>query len=360
MLNDPRRSFVYNAVPTNARFGVGEVRHLGQELDRLESQRVLFVTTPGGKRRHEDIVLHDNRFVAVFDRVEPHCPEPTVQAVVSSFLDAGADTVVTLGGGSAIGLGKVLAAEHGAKFIAIPTTYSGSEVTPIYGRKIDGEKRTRVDRAAIPHAVIYDPELTLTLPAAETSSTGMNSLAHAVEALYPPAPNPIARQLAFEAVELLVRSLPICVEEPDNLGARSDALYAGFIGGLLVSMVGVALHHALGHILGGLFNMRHGDYNSAVLPQIVGFNQSAVPDIGRAFERVGIRNPGEGVHRLVEQIGAPSNLRDLGMPEDGIELAARAALKKSPRNPRQYTAEDMLKLIGEAYYGRPPNFSPMT
>lgn len=351
--------FAYKAVPTNAVFAIGARTRLAELAGNLGAQRILFVCTKSGVARYS--ALRDalgGKCVDVFDGVQSHCPQPIVDAAISAYRAADADAVVTVGGGSTLGIGKILKAEHGAKFIALPTTYSGSEITPIYGRKIDGQKKTRVDIAAIPSAVIYDPELTLDLPAEQTAATGMNSLAHAVEALYPAEPNPVAFHLAKEAVSLHARALPRCVADGGDIEARTDALYAAFLGGLLVSMVGVALHHALGHVLGGLFELEHGDYNSVVLPHVTAYNAPAAPEAGAAVcEALNAKDPGEGLYQLAEAIGAPTSLGSLGMPADGVEAAAEAIVKKAPRNPRSIDLPSMVRLLSNAHSGRQPSIA---
>ncbi|MEM8987932.1 MAG: maleylacetate reductase [Pseudomonadota bacterium] len=338
------------------RFEVGQAASIVDALDEIDADNVLFVCTKKGADRYR--YIRDRlgpREVALFDGAQSHCPQPVVDAAVQTYAEVKADVVVAVGGGSTLGIGKILKAEHGAKFIAVPTTYSGSEMTPIYGRKIDGQKKTRVDPAAIPDMVIYDPELTRDLPVHQTAATGMNSLAHAVEALYPAAPNPIAFDLAVKAIGLHARALPAAISEPNDINARTDALYAGFLGGLLVSMVGVALHHALGHVLGGLFELEHGDYNSVVLSHVMAYNAPAAPEAAAAVcDALGADDPGVGLYSLAQSINAPTSLAALGMPGDGVEKAAEAIVKKAPRNPRAIDMESMVKLLSAAHAGDRP------
>lgn len=354
-MQEPRPGhFSYHAVRSDIRFGVGLAKAVDGILDDLAATRVLFVATRRGMSRCAPLQnALGERIVARFDGVEPHCPQPVVDAAARAYAEAHADCVLCVGGGSALGLGKILRAEHGARFVALPTTYSGSEVTPIYGRKIDGQKRTKVDQAAIPDRVIYDPALTIDLPAHQTAATAMNSLAHAVEALYPAQPNPLAADLAIRAMTLHARSLPRCLENPADIEARSDLLYAGFLGGLLVSMVGVALHHALGHVLGGLFELEHGDYNSAVLPHVAAFNAPAVPGLSEAICGVfGGNDPGQALSDFAVRISAPTSLGALGMPADGVAQAVDAIIARNPRNPRPIYAASMTRLLSACLEGR--------
>lgn len=348
--------FSFRSYPANVHFGLGQTYLLKQYCEAIGAEKILLVCSKSGVVRYQEIPKHlGNRYVALFDRVESHCPQPIIEQAVTMYQTSSADTVVAVGGGSTLGLGKILKAEYGAKFIAIPTTYSGSEMTPIYGRKIDGQKKTRIDIKAIPDLVIYDPEITVDLPAHQTAATGMNSLAHAVEALYPATPNPIAFDLASKAIGLHASALPVVVKNPYDISARTDALYAGFLGGLLVSMVGVALHHALGHVLGGLFELEHGDYNSAVLPHVMAYNAPAAKEAANAICKIlGTTDPGTGLFELAQSIDAPTSLATLGMPASGVEEAAMAIVKKAPRNPREINIESMTHVLSAAYSGEKP------
>jgi maleylacetate reductase len=347
-------NFAVDLQPAHVRFGCGARSLLAEECDRLGVARILLVCTPSGVDRYRDV--GDGlgaRRAATFAEAEPHCPEPVVQRCRAQWRTSGADGVVTVGGGSTIALGKILAAEEGAKFICVPTTYSGSEMTDIFGRKIGNEKRTARDLKCRPHTVIYDPELTLGLPRHETVTTGMNSVAHAVEALYPPTPNPVAFVLAREALGAHRDGLPGAVAHPTDLAARSRALYAGFLGGLLIGMTGIALHHRLCHVLGGLFDLPHGETNSVVLAHVVAYNAPAAPDAARVISEVfGDADPARAIDAFARRIGAPTSLREIGMPEEGIDLTVREALGRPGWNPRPLEEAGLRQLVRAAWEGR--------
>ena len=240
--------------------------------------------------------------------------------------------------------------------VAVPTTYSGSEMTPIYGMKIGHEKRTWRDAAALPKTVIYDPALTIDLPAGLTATTGMNCLAHAVEALYPKEANPIAADLAERCIAALSIGLPGSVERPDDLKAREQALYGGFLGGLLVTMVGIALHHRICHVLGGHFGVPHGESNSVILPYVVAYNAPAAPKAMDAIKRaLGVEDAAAGIFDLAGRIGAPRSLRELGMPADGLVHAAEETVATLAYNPRTVSVPEIAELLQAAHEGRPPS-----
>jgi maleylacetate reductase len=351
--------FVYAAAPARVVFGQSRVRELGAELDRLGIARVMVACTPGGESRYRPIIdAIGGRCVRVFARAEQHCPEPIAEAALAEFAGSGADGVATIGGGSTIGLGKVIAARCKVPFVAIPTTLSGSEMTALYGMKVGQEKRTWTDAAAKARTVIYDPNLTVSLPKHETATTGMNCLAHCVEALYPAQPNPIARLIALEGIRVLGASLPGVVERNDA-ESRAGALYAGFIGGLLVSMVGIGLHHKICHVLGGHFDVAHGDSNSVILSQVVGFNAPAMPaiaaDIGEALSG---NDPGAAIFDLAERIGAPTSLRQLGVPRSGLHAVAEEVVARGTHSPRPITVEALAHLLDQAWHGQRPTAAP--
>lgn len=351
-----RVNFGVDLQPAHVRFGAGARNLLAEECDRLGVTRVLLICTPGGAERYQAVADSlGARLAATFAEAEPHCPEPVVERCRSLWRSAGADGVVTVGGGSTIALGKNLTVDEGAKFVCIPTTYSGSEMTDIYGRKVGNEKRTARSVECRAHTVIYDPELTVGLPRHETVTTGMNSLAHAVEALYPQTPNPVAFVLAREALSAHRDGLPGAAENPSDIEARSRALYAAFLGGLLIGMTGIALHHRLCHVLGGLFDLPHGETNSVVLSHVVAYNAAAAPDAARAITEIfDDSDPARAIDSFARRIGAPTSLREIGMPEDGIDAAVGATLARPGWNPRIPEAAGLRALLRAAWDGRPP------
>ncbi len=353
----PSLAFSYGALSVRAVFGVGRAGTLAQELDRLGAQRIMVACTARGPQRYRAVIASlGSRCAGIFAGAEPHCPEPVVTAALERFLSLDADGVVTVGGGSTIGLGKAIAARTGKPFLAIPTTYSGSEMTPIYGIKIGAEKRTQRDPRAMARTVIYDPELTLDLPAHETATTGMNGLAHCVEALYPAEPNPVARLIALEGIRALFEGLPASVAKPRDIAARSRALYGGFLGGLLVQLVGIGLHHKICHVLGGRYGAPHGESNSVMLPQVVAFNALAMPGVIADLKAaIGTDNPGAAIFDLAQRLGAPTSLEALGIDPAGLEAAAAETVRQVVSNPRPLDLDGVRGLLDNAYFGRRPD-----
>jgi len=295
------------------------------------------------------------RVAGTFDGIAMHCPEPVVEAAVGAHRDCGADTALCIGGGSTVALAKILRAEHGAKTVMLPTTYSGSEVTPVYGRRIGLEKVQRTDPEAIPDRVIYDPDLTLDLPPRDTAGTGMNCLAHAVEALYPAEPNPVARYMAERTIAALAEALPVAVAKGRDASARAAAPEAGFMGGTLVAMAGMALHHGLAHVIGGRWGIDHGDCNAALLPHIVAFNAPGVPALEQVLCPVfGGDDPASAVFDFVERIGGTTALGPPGLEAEGIPATAAAMCASGRCNPRPYSAAAVERIFENVRAGVRP------
>jgi alcohol dehydrogenase class IV len=348
--------FEVNLLPVRALFGDGQRSTLPERLGELAIARPLLVGTAAAATRHRNVVaLLDGTASATFFAAEPHCPEAVVERCRQRYREARCDGVVAIGGGSTLGLAKILAAEEGAKFIALPTTYSGSEMTPLFGRKIGREKRVRRDARCRPGLVIYDGALTAGLPRRIAVSSGMNSVAHAVEALYPQRPNPLAAPLAEQALSAHRNGLREIASGSPTPHGLIDAQYGGFLGGVLVSMCGIALHHQLCHVIGGLFDLPHGETNSVVLPHAVAYNLPAIPAARSVIERVfGGTDAAAALFDFARSIDAPQSLRALGMPESGIDTAVDALLAHGGWNPRPLERAGLSRLVRAAFEGQRP------
>lgn len=259
-----------------------------------------------------------------------------------------------MGGGSATGFGKAIALTERLPQIAIPTTYAGSEMTPIWGLTTGARKLTGTDPAVQPRVVIYDPELTLTLPPRVAGPSGMNALAHAVEALYAPGANPVISLLALEAAPVLCGALPRVVADPADLEARTEAFYGTYLAACALAISGTALHHKTCHVLGGLFNLDHGGMNAVVLPHALAYNGPAISGVYGRLGAVLGGDPAEVVFDLARAIDAPASLAALGMPEEGIGRAVAAIVDEASANVRRPDADSIRELLLDAYHGRRP------
>ncbi|KAG6846941.1 hypothetical protein H0H93_010984, partial [Arthromyces matolae] len=278
-----------------------------------------------------------------------------------------ADCVVSVGGGSTIGLGKAIALRTDLPQIVIPTTYAGSEATPIIGQTESGLKTTQKTLKVLPEVIIYDVDLTLSLPPRMSVTSGINAIAHAVEALYSKEANPIIDLLAQEGIKGIASALPTIVrgqsesEESVLLEARSNALYGAWACGTCLGAVGMSLHHKLCHTLGGTFNLPHAETHTVILPHAIAYNTPyAVSAMAKVASSLlsGVSNASasaaQGLYDLAKDLGAPYSLKELGMKEEDLEKAAEIAVKNPYPNPAPLEKERILKLLTDAWAGNRP------
>jgi maleylacetate reductase len=270
--------------------------------------------------------------------------------------ELGADGCVAVGGGSAVGLGKAIALEHGLPVIAVPTTYAGSEMTPVWGLTEGGQKRTGRDIRVLPKSVLYDPEMTLTLPAQMSATSGMNAIAHAVEGLYAPDASPIISLMAEEGTRALVKALPRVVADGRDLEARGEAQYGAWLCGAVLAATTMSLHHKLCHTLGGTLDLPHAQTHTVVLPHALAYNQPAAPGAVAALSRAlgGVPDPARELWELAHRLGAPRSLAELGMKESDIPRIAELAVANPYANPRPVTRDGIESLLRAAWAGDPP------
>ncbi len=350
------QSFVYTGHPYRVVFGFGTRARLAEELERLGVRRALVLSTPEQRGMVEEIAASLGAGASgVFANAAMHTPVRVTAAALEAVRSVGADGLVAVGGGSTIGLGKAIALRTGLPQVALPTTYAGSEMTPILGETQDGKKTTQTTPKVLPKAVIYDVDLTLSLPVNLTVTSGMNSIAHAVESLYARERNPIISLMAEECIRAFGAALPKIVAAPRDGEARSDALYGAWLGGICLGGVGMALHHKLCHVLGGSFDLPHAETHTVVLPHALAYNAPAAPEAAAAVAKaLGVTNAARGLYDLARTLKAPLALRDLGMPQDGIERAADIALQNPYWNPRPLERAAIRDLIARAWVGEAP------
>jgi maleylacetate reductase len=350
------QDFVYQSAPMRVVFGTGTLRQLPDELSRLGVTRALVLATP----RQKDLVasireMIGERFAGVFTGAVMHTPVEVTERAMEIVRDVQADCLVAIGGGSTTGLGKAIALRTDLTQLVIPTTYAGSEMTPILGETKDGAKTTQRTLKVLPEVVIYDVDLTLTLPPGLSATSGMNAIAHAAEALYAQDRNPIVSIMAEEAIRALGAALPAIVANPADRDARSNALYGAWLCGMCLGSVGMALHHKLCHVLGGSFDLPHAETHTVILPHSFAYNAAAAPDAAaRVARALGGMDAAPDLFALCGKLGAPRSLKALGMPQDGIERAADIAVQNPYWNPRPVERNAIRDLIARAWAGEPP------
>lgn len=350
------KAFVYNGQPGRVVFGAGALQRLGAEIEALGAHRALVLSTPEQRASAERIAdLLGPRAAGIFDRAVMHVPIETAREARELARKLGADCAVAVGGGSTTGLGKAIALDSGLPILAIPTTYAGSEMTPIYGITEGGLKKTGRDPRVLPRTVIYDPELTLTLPVGLSVTSGLNAIAHAAEGLYAVDANPVMDLMAEEGIRALGRALPVLRAQPQDLEARGDALYGAWLCGIVLGNVGMALHHKLCHTLGGSFNLPHAETHTVVLPHALAYNAKAAPEAMRRIARA-LESPSgpQAVYDLARDNGAPVALRDLGLQAADLERACDIALQTPYPNPRPLERAAIRQLLQDAFEGTRP------
>jgi alcohol dehydrogenase class IV len=350
-------AFVCDLPAYRVTFGPGSIARLADEVKRVGGTRAVVISMPAEARFAEDAHarLGDLSAGTYTGVTSQHVPVEMLRVAAEHARQAGADCYVVIGGGSTVGVGKGIALETGLPIVAVPTTYAGSEMTPIYGITEAGVKKTGRDRKVLPKSVIYDVNLTLSLPAHIAAPSGMNAMAHCVEAMYAEDANPIVSLLAEEGIRALARSLPIVVKEPGNVEARSDAQYGAWLGGTVLGAVGMSIHHKLCHTLGGSFNLAHADTHTVILPYATAYNRDAAPEaMRRIAAALGATDAAQGIYDLIGAIGAPRALKDIGMPADGLDKAADLALRNRYYNPRPLEHAAIRELLQHAYDGTRP------
>ncbi|MCG7202479.1 maleylacetate reductase and hydroxyquinol 1,2-dioxygenase domain-containing protein [Streptomyces arenae] len=356
------RTFEYTSRPSRVVFGSGTVRRVRDEAERLGCSRVLLLSSPALPEASARVrrTLGD-LLVAEFDGAAMHTPVEVTERALDVLTQAAADGIVAVGGGSTTGLSKALALRTDLPQVVLPTTYAGSEVTPVLGETRDGRKVTRSSAAILPETVVYDVDFTLTLPLPMTVTSGVNALAHAVEALYSSDANPVTDQQALDAISRIARALPLLTADPADPEARADLLHAAWLAGTCLATVGMGLHHKLCHTLGGSFDLPHAETHTVVLPHAMAYNAPAVPGVMRRIaDALGVPDAPSGVYDLVASLGGPTSLRELGLPESSLAHAAELAVSTPYPNPRELTAEGMAELLTGAWYGRRPEGPPST
>lgn len=357
-------AFTYEALPMRVVFGAGSSERVAQELDALGLGRVLVLCTP--EQTEVAGVISDalgGRSVGVHPGATMHVPVESADAAVEIARERGADACLAVGGGSTTGLGKAVALRHHLPMVAVPTTYAGSEMTPIWGLTQGGTKTTGRDRAVLPRAVVYDPLLTLGLPVGLSVTSGLNAVAHAVEGLWAPDASPITSLMAAEGVRALVAALPGVVAAPHDVDARSQALRGAWLCGAVLGATTMSLHHKLCHVLGGTWDLPHAAVHAVVLPHVLAHNAPAAPAAVAALAPALGLAPGAGgaapdvagaLWDLASSLGAPTSLAEVGLPADAVDEVVSRVLAAPYANPRPVEAGPLADLLRAALAGNRP------
>ncbi len=349
------RPFVFPGLSTRVVFGHGTLAQVPDEVARLGRSRALVLSTPNQRAEAEALAgTLGARAAGVFSGAAMHTPVEVTEAALTAFRDTGADCLVALGGGSTTGLGKAIAVRTGADQVVVPTTYAGSEMTDILGETAGGEKTTRRDPAIRPEVVVYDVDLTLTLPLALTVTSALNAIAHAMEGFYAPDRHPVTEALSREAMVAFRDALPALAANPQDRAARAKALYAAWGCSLTLGHVTMALHHKLAHVLGGSFGLPHAETHAVLLPHTTAYNEPAVDGLLAPIADTFGGSAGAGLWRFARSVGAPLRLADLGLTAADLDRAAEIATKNPYANPRPVSRDGIRQLLQQAFDGQCP------
>ncbi|KAH0282692.1 putative maleylacetate reductase [Aureobasidium namibiae CBS 147.97] len=350
-------NFIYTSTPSRVIFGQGKVSTLPQEAEALGVSKCLILCTKFQIKEAEMLTkLLGDKAVGIFDNATMHTPISITDEALDLAKSLNADSVVSIGGGSTIGLGKAISFKTKLPHICIPTTYAGSEMTPILGQTVDGKKTTESHPDIKPNVVIYDVDLTMTLPVEMSMTSSVNAIAHAVEALYAPDTNPIIQLLAQDGVRALASALPEIKTNPLSIPARTKAQYGAWLCAICLGSTKMALHHKICHVLGGTFNLPHADTHTAVLPHALAFNAPATP---RAMELLAEALPEgkgdavKGMNILLEKLGMQMDLKRFGMKESDIEIGVQQTLSNAYSNPRKIEEGPIREMIRRCWAGEP-------
>lgn len=349
-------NFIHDYVSPRVVFGEGSAMQLPLEMERMGVSRALVLTTPRRADLGRTLARPAaKRVAAYYAGAAMHVPASIALEACGLARDAGADCAIAIGGGSTTGLGKILALHLELPVIALPTTYAGSEMTPIFGITDDGTKKTGRDIRVLPKTVIYDPSLTQDLPVSISVTSAINAIAHAAEGLYAPEIDPILTLMAQQGIAAMIRAIPRLRRSPRDLPARSDALYGAWLCGSVLGNAGMALHHKLCHTLGGAFGLPHAETHTVVLPHALAYNARAVPRAMAVLrEATGQDDPLRALFELARDNGAPVSLEAIGMREEDIGRACDLALENRYPNPRELDRTALMELLENAYFGRAP------
>ncbi|MEV6749352.1 maleylacetate reductase [Streptomyces sp. NPDC051080] len=349
-------TFTYDGLPGRVVFGPGVAStRLLAEVDAFGARRILLIAGESESALARELCApFADRVTATFSGVRPHVPVEVAESAREAAV--GADLVLCVGGGSTTGTAKAVALTTGLPIVAIPTTYAGSEVTPVWGMTQGSRKTTGTDPMVLPRTVVYDPDLTLTLPAALSVASGLNAMAHCVEAFWAPRRNPVSSAVAADGIRHLAAGLPVIATDPQDGGARADLLLGAYLAGSAFAVAGSGLHHKICHVLGGAFDLPHAETHAIVLPHVLAFNAPHAP---RAANRIaaalGKDDAVQGLHELGHKLGVPAGLRELGLGEADVDAVLDDILALAPAdNPTPVTADGVRTLLHAAWAGAVP------
>jgi maleylacetate reductase len=363
-------SFIHDTLGQRVILEAGRAAvHLAAEVERLGATAAMLIAAASEESLARRVI--DGLPVALrWSEVRQHVPVADAERARAAARGAGVDVLISVGGGSTTGMAKAVALTTGLPIIAVPTTYAGSEATRMWGMTSDRTKETGIDDRVLPRTVIYDSTLTVTLPVDLSVASGFNGLAHCIDSMWAPGTDPIVQALALEGVRALARGLPQVVKDPTDIDGRDQCLYGAYLAAVAFASAGSGLHHKICHVLGGTFDLPHAQTHATVLPYVLALNAPAVPDVARRLTLAlrgdaadGFGDPIAAVSAALDLLRDATNahraLKDVGLPENGLDEAVRRILAVAPAsNPTPLTTVNLTTLLRDAWEGRTPWRSP--
>ena len=352
-------NFIQESLSPRIIFGPGRLAQLRAEAECLGMKRLLVLSTPGRKQLAQQVAeLLGELSVGIYAKSTLHVPGKVVSCLATHLGKLQIDGCVAVGGGSTIGLAKMASLKFNTPYLAIPTTFSGSEMTPIWGTTNNNIKTTGRDQIVLPRTVIYDPELSLSLPSRIAAASGMNAIAHCVEALYSDKHNPLASLLAREGIRILNATLTDLDSCQNQLEVRAAMLLGSYYAGMSLAASVMGIHHKICHVLGGSFNLSHSEVHAVILPYALAFNSRSIPEAVALIENA-LSCPKNGapqaLFELNKQVGLPISLRALGMHPADLEKAAELIISGAYTNPRPINYKNISALLESAFFGLRPS-----
>lgn len=360
--------------PTRIVFGTGSIQELGKHLSNIDARKVMMITDQtlsklGVIERMRQYI--PNISVSIYDQVEPNPSSDTIDTATEYTRNERVDAIIGLGGGSCLDTAKVVGllccnsgsvvdylrgelkcTGKGLPLIAVPTTAgTGSEVTSVavINNTQDQEKQPLSHRYLFPEIALVDPELTWSMPPKVTASTGLDALAHALEAFWALSASPICDTLAIEAVRLVFKNMIVCYHEPQNPSAREEMALASLMAGLAFSQTKTTAPHALSYVLTHRFGVEHGVACALTLAEFAKFNYPALPEkfhhLFGYLKMAGIDELVQEINRLKRETGLPEQLGEAGITFNDLDYLIEHSFHPNIKNnPRSVSKQDLREI----------------
>lgn len=354
---DSLNSFTYETLPIRVLFGPGYASGsvLAEEVKRLDAKRILLITSTRRRKETEllTLVIKD-KIVGVYDQVRLHVPFGLVKQGCDTALQLQADCLLSVGGGSSTGMAKAIARDTGLPIICIPTTYAGSEMTPVWGITNNAIKKTGRSLKVLPKTVIYDVNLTMDLAKTISSPSAINALAHCIASVFASNGNPITSLIALEGISSLVAGVKDINKNLSDKKGRDRLLYGAYLAGSVFAITGSGVHHKFCHVLGGSYDLPHAELHSILLPYTTAILADVNPDLAKKIaSTLAVDDLPESLYQLDRDIGIPVSLSDIGMDPSKLGEAVNLCFAAVPEY-LNVSREKVHKLLNAALLGKSP------